>query len=279
LAAILPALALVLSACGGSPTAAPTAADTDIGEPSTSVAPEEPAVADLGGRVIVVGTDASYPPFESMDQNNEVVGIDPDLMAAICSIANCVAEFQNTAWDGIFGALASGDFDVLMSAITILPEREEESGARFTDPYFQVGQVVLTRADNTTINSAEDLTGPDVQIGVQTGTTGDTAAGELGVPESAMSRFETIVLAVEALLNGDVDAVVVDNPTADVYRARHPDLRVAGQPFTTEDYGILVPEDEEEVLTAFNAAIAELLAAGTVDEIVSRWYAAETASQ
>jgi polar amino acid transport system substrate-binding protein len=228
---------------------------------------------------VAIGTDASYPPFESMSEAGEVVGIDPDLMAAICEKANCVPQFENTAWDGIFAALKAGEFDVLMSAITILPEREANSGAKFTEPYFRVGQVVLVRSDNNSISAAADLTTADVVVGVQTGTTGDTASGELGVPDASMSRFDTIVLAVEALLNGDVDAVVLDNPTAEVYMTQHPEqLKIAGAPFTTEDYGILVPDADAELLSALNAAIIELTADGTVDEIVARWFADTAAS-
>jgi polar amino acid transport system substrate-binding protein len=279
--AALPGLllaAVLLAGCGGNaePTVAPTAAAPEIGEPATFAPGPEPTateVVDLGGREIHVGTDATYPPFESTTESGEIVGIDPDLMTAICEVANCQPRFISTDWNGIFAALGAGEFDVLMSAITILPEREAESGATFTTPYFQVGQVILVRSDST-ITSIQDLTAAGVAVGVQTGTTGDTAATEGGVPEESMNRFDTNVFAVQALLSGDVDAVVVDNPTADVYVGQHPaELKVAGPPFTTEDYGILVPDDDPDVLHAYNAAIGQLAADGSIDEIVSRWYA------
>jgi polar amino acid transport system substrate-binding protein len=278
-------LSLGLASCGGQATAVPSDAEApppDLGEPFSSETPADVAdTTDLGGRTIVVGTDATYPPFESTTEEGEIVGIDPSLMAAICEIANCVAKFQNTAWDGIFGALRSGEFDVLMSAITILPEREGDSGGLFTEPYFQVGQVLLAPAGSDRITGLESLSVPETRIGVQTGTTGDTAASELsGVDEASIARFETIVLAVQALLNGDVDVVVLDNPTADVYVAQHAgELAVVGEPFTTEDYGILVPAEDTHVLAAFNAAIEQLHAEGAIDQIVSEWYAKESAPE
>jgi polar amino acid transport system substrate-binding protein len=258
---------------GCSPDA--TVTDAPPAEPATTEAAEptpDPAqTTDLGGRELLIGTDATYRPFEYVE-DGEIVGIDPDLMAAVCEIANCTPRFVSTSWDGIFGALAAGEFDALMSAITILPEREAESGATFTVPYFSVGQVILLRADSE-LASTEDLAGH--LVAVQIGTTGDLAAtDELAVEEANMSRHETIVLAIQALLNGDADAVVLDNPTAEVAVAQNPgDLKLMGPPFTTEDYGILVPNSTPEVLAALNAAISQLQATGGIDGIVQRWYA------
>jgi len=225
---------------------------------------------DLGGRSLIIGTDATYPPFESVDDGGAIVGFDPDLMEAICDRANCAAEFQNTAWDGILAALAAGEFDALMSAMTILPEREVESGGTFTIPYHEIGQVILRRSDDAT---AFDPT--TAVVGVQTGTTGDQSATDsLKVAEANMRRFESNALAVEALLVGDVDAVICDDPTAANYASANAGaLVVDGAPFTTEHYGILVPDTSQDVLAAFNSAIAALEADGTLDALKARWLA------
>jgi len=284
------AFALVLAVAAACTTAeAPTAAPAPgAGEPGIGEAAQAPEAGQeatetptesLGGQPLVIGTDATYPPFESMTEQGTIEGVDPSLMAAICDIADCVPEFQNTAWDGIFAALGAGEFDVLMSAITILPEREADSNATFTKPYFEVGQVILKRSDDTVIAGPDDLSG-DVKVGVQTGTTGDTAATEgLGVPTDNIVRFETVVLAVQALLNGDVDAVVLDNPTAEIFvRQHYGDLEVAGEAFTTEQYGILVPNSAPEVLAALNSAIETLQETGRIDEIVGEWYDVDEAA-
>lgn len=280
-AAALPAV-LALAGCRGmggypGPSSAPTApAEAEAYPPPADEGDAEPIVeavaGDLGGRVLVIGTDAQYPPFESVDDAGNVVGFDPDLMAAICERAHCTATFQSTSWDGIFAALSAGEFDALMSAITILPEREAESGGTFTRPYHQIGQVILRRSDDAT---PFDQTA--AIVGVQTGTTGDTSATAiLQVPEENMRRFESNALAVEALLAGDVDAVVCDDPTAANYVGAHPgELVLDGEPFTFEEYGILVPNTAPDVLEAFDLALEALEADGTLDALKATWLETE----
>lgn len=229
------------------------------------------SVAGLGGASLLIGTDATYPPMESTDESGNIVGFDPALMQAICVIADCRPTFKATAWDGIFAALAAGEFDALMSSITILPEREESGKAKFTVPYYSVGQVIVVRADNTTLTGVEGLT--TAIVGVQKATTGDTAATEKGgVPEANMRRFPNNVLAMQALKNGDVDAVVCDDPTAQRYIGDDPTaFKLAGEPFTREDYGILVPADRTDLLAAFNAAILTLQSDGTIDALLAEY--------
>jgi polar amino acid transport system substrate-binding protein len=245
-------------------------------EPSAPLTAAEPdAPFDLGGATILVGTDANYPPFDFTENDGTIIGIDPDLMAAICGIANCVPEFLGTPREGMYTALADGEFDVLMSAITIRPGLEEEANATFTTPYFEVGQVVLVRAEEDLITGTGELSA--ALVGVQRGSTGDVAATEgAGVPDDGMVRFDTLNLAVLSLLDGDIDAVVFDGPTAQVYADVYPDqLKIVGEPFTAGFYGILVSDESPELLVAFNYAIDELTAAGRIDEIAEEWTAPE----
>ena len=83
------------------------------------------AAADLGGRVVTVGSDTTYPPFEFVAEDGTITGFDVELVNAICERVNCVAEFQSTAWDGIFAALAAGEFDMVASGVSITPERAQ----------------------------------------------------------------------------------------------------------------------------------------------------------
>ncbi|NJL93557.1 MAG: transporter substrate-binding domain-containing protein [Anaerolineae bacterium] len=103
-----------------------------------SVTTALPTLAQDDDEVIVIGTNAEYPPFESVDEDGNIVGFDIDLFTAIAEDAGLEIEFVNTRWDGIFTALAQGEFDVVISAATITPEREEE--VNFTEPYFNAGQ-------------------------------------------------------------------------------------------------------------------------------------------
>lgn len=240
------------------------------GDPATAA----PAKGDLGGRELVVGTDATYEPFEYVDDSGKIVGVDPDIFAALCEVANCKASFEATAWDGIFAALKAKEFDVLMSSITILPERETESGAKFTIPYHSIGQVILVRDDEATITGADSL--GEAVVGVQTGTTGDTAATEtLKLADDKVKRFDSIALALQGLRNKDLDAVILDSAPAEkaAKDTAEPRLRIAGEPFTQEDYGILVPDSSPEVLEALNLAIEELKASGQLQAIIDRWMA------
>ena len=106
-----------------------------------------PAVfaADLEGRVLKIGTDATYPPMETVDETTgEIVGFDVDVMNAICEKVNCVPNFVNTAWDGIFAALQQGEFDLVISGVSITPEREETMD--FSEPYIVVSQLSCCRS-------------------------------------------------------------------------------------------------------------------------------------
>lgn len=287
-AALLLVLAATVAACGGGagyPRARPY---RDPGTPTGYPAPGDAAVTSdgadaagvlttgsvqsLGGAAIKIGTDATYPPMESVDTaTGAIVGFDPDLMQAICDLVDCLPTFEATQWEGIFAALAAREYDALMSSITILPEREASGVATFTDPYYSVGQVIVARADDSAIADVASLA--DAVVGVQKETTGDTAATEQGgVAEANMRRFPRIDLAFQALKNGDVDAVVCDDPTAQRFVGADPGaFRLAGAPFTQEDYGILVAADRTDLLAAFNAAIAVLKADGTIDTLLERW--------
>ncbi len=267
-------LAALLGACtpaSDQPDGASEGQDGGAGQ-AADPATAAPAPGDLGGRELVVGTDATYEPFEYVDDAGKIVGVDPDIMAALCEVANCKPRFEATAWDGIFAALKAEEFDVLMSSITILPERETESGAHFTQPYHTIGQVILVRDDETAITGADSL--GEAVVGVQTGTTGDTAATEiLKLTEEQVKRFDSIALALQGLRNKDLDAVVLDSAPAEkaAKDSAEPRLRIAGEPFTQEDYGILVPDSSPEVLEALNLAIDQLKTSGELDAIIARW--------
>ena len=102
------------------------------------------SAADLGGKVLKVGSDTTYPPMETVDPaTGQIVGFDVDLVNAICAKINCKAEFVTTAWDGIFGALQQGSFDLVASGVSITDERKQTMD--FTEPYLIVSQAVLLR--------------------------------------------------------------------------------------------------------------------------------------
>ncbi|MCB9139230.1 MAG: transporter substrate-binding domain-containing protein [Caldilineaceae bacterium] len=274
--ALLLMAVLVLAACGGgqsepAPAAedTPAASEESAGEDATT---EEPAAA---AGVIVVGTNAEYQPFEFVDAGGNIVGYDIDLMKALAAEAGLDVEFVNTKWDGIFVALANGEFDAVISAVTITDERKEV--VNFTDAYFNAGQAVAVRSDNDAIAGVDDLV-EGVSVGVQLGTTGDIYSTD-NLPVE-VKRFDETPLAIQALANGDVDAVVADAPTLADYIKANADLnlKVVGEPFTEELYGIAVNQDKPEVLDALNGALATIRENGTYDDIFNTWFGAPEAA-
>lgn len=221
---------------------------------------------------IVVGTNAEYPPFESVDENEEIVGFDIDLLTALAEDAGFEVEFVNTKWDGIFVALQQGEFDAVVSAATITDEREEIID--FTDPYFNAGQTIAVGADLAeTVETIDDLAG--LRIGVQLGTTGDELASEIEGAE--VVRFDEVTLAFQALGEGEVDAIINDGPTSADIIANNPDLEVVivGEPLTDEFYGIAVNPEKPELLDALNNSLANVIASGEYAEIYEEYFGQE----
>lgn len=228
-------------------------------------------VPDLGGRTVRVATDATYPPFEMLDESKNIIGYDIDLITEICALAKCTPDIKSTAWDGIFPALQKGDYDAVISGVTITEERDKTMD--FSDPYIEVGQVVLVRADEERIGGVDDLA--ERSVAVQRGTTNDEAATAMQKEGKikGIKRFPTFDLAVKALLNKDVDAVIIDNTGASGYMGTNPDqLKVAGEKFTSEGLGIVVREGDAELQSAFNAALRVLKENGTLDRLYQKWF-------
>ena len=272
LLAILLVAVLALAACGGggqqdTAPAEPAAQEEAATEGEGAEEPAAEAPATSGA--VVVGTNAEYQPFEFVDANGDIIGFDIDLMNALAEEAGLEIEFVNTKWDGIFVALANGEFDAVISAVTITPERGEV--VDFTEPYFNAGQAVAVRGDNDAIAGVESLV-EGISVGVQLGTTGDIYATD-NLPVE-VSRFDETPLAIQALANGDVDAVVADAPTLADYIKANPDLglKVVGEPFTDEFYGIAVNKERTDVLDALNAALATVQENGVYDELFATWF-------
>ena len=111
--------------------------------------------ADLGGKVLRIGSDTTYPPMEMVDEKTgEIIGFDVDLVDAICERINCVPQFVTTAWDGIFAALQQGEFDMVVSGVSITPERDKQMD--FSDPYLVVSQAIMVRIDDEGLEAADD---------------------------------------------------------------------------------------------------------------------------
>jgi polar amino acid transport system substrate-binding protein len=260
-ALILVAVALITAGCQRQQSQAPA--------PAPAASPVS-VLPDLAGRTIRVATDATYPPFEMLDANKNLIGYDIELITAICAKVNCKADIKSTAWDGIFPALQKGDYDAVISGVTITEERDKTMD--FTTPYVAVNQLVLVRADETRITGVDSLS--DKSVAVQIGTTNDELASKYQKEGKikTVKRFPTFALAVESLLKNDADAVLIDSVAAAGYMGTNPGkLKTVGDPLTSEQLGIVVREGNKELQDAFNAALAALKADGTLDQLFQKW--------
>ena len=226
--------------------------------------------ADLEGRTLVVGSDTTYPPFETINQQGQAVGFDIDVMNAICEKVNCVAQFKTTAWDGIFPALANGEFDMVASGVSITPERDQI--VDFTDPYLEVTEAVAVRVGDRDL-TLEDFTGGNLILGAQTGTTNAVTAEKL-VGRDRLRLYDNFNTAVQALLNGDVDGVEIDGTSADAFVEQY-----AGQLTVSIDdvesgtnLGFVVQEGDS-LVDALNTGLAEIKADGTLEKLRTKWLA------
>ena len=216
-----------------------------------------------------IATDATWPPFEYVDeQTMDIVGFDIDLIKAIADEAGLDIEIVNVSWDPLLAGMAQCQYDAAISAMTITDERKEVM--LFSNPYFEAGQLVTVRFGNTDIASKEDLGGKTV--GAQIGTTGSFEVGKIA--GATLKTYDDIGLAMQDLMNGQIDAIISDNPLAMGYANANPDkLKTVGAVFTSEYYGIAVCNTETELLERINEGLAKVKAKGLIDELILKWLA------
>lgn len=250
---------LVVSACN-------SGTNTNQANPAPATT-ETPAASP--GKPFKVATEPAFTPFESK-VGNELVGFDIDLMNAIGKAAGLTVEFQSLPFDGIIPALQANTVDAAISAITITPERQ--TTVSFSHPYFKAGLAIAVRKDNTDITALNSL--QNRKIAVQIGTTG--AAKAKSIAGAKVSSFDSAPLALQELINGNVDAVVNDAPvTLDaIERGNLQSIKVVGELLTEEFYGIALPKDSPH-LNAVNTALNKMIADGTYTQIYRKWFGTE----
>lgn len=229
-----------------------------------------PACGSAQGKVYTVAMDATWPPFEFTDENGNIIGFDVDMINAIAAEEGFEIEIVNVAWDPLLAGMATCQYDIAASAMTITAERAESFN--FSEPYFAAGQLVAVAFDNTDINGKDDLAGKT--IGVQLGTTGDIEAQ--AIEGATVKSYDQISLAFLDLMNGQVDAVIADNTLVYEYVNQNPeDIKYVGEVFTAEMFGIAVCKDETELLDKINHGLAAIKAQGLLDELTATWFGGE----
>lgn len=217
----------------------------------------------------VFASDATWPPLEFIDESGNLTGFEVELIPLIGEKVGVKMSVKNIPWDTIFAGLANGAYDGVASGVTVTEERKGTMA--FSTPILEAGQVVIVRTvDSATYTSINDLA--TKRVGVQIGTTGDFALEDYPVVRRA---YDDIGLAIEDLINGNVEAAVCDSLIASdfvlenaSYKGR---LTVVGEPFTEEDIAIAVQKGNTELLALINKGIEMAKADGSFSALKAKW--------
>jgi len=242
-------------------------------QPATE-APQAPAgtMPDLKGRTITVAVENAYPPFNKIDEaSGKGVGWDYDTVTEICKRVNCVAEFKQAAWDGIFPAMQAGEYDMLADGVTFKIGRAW--AVDFSIPYTVVAQQLVVNASDT--HSIDDFVADvNLKIGTQIGTTNYIAATEF-FPGKQIQTYSDFGAAILALLAGDIDGVVLDDTAAFGFmQANLGKLKVAGVIKTGDLLAFVFPPNSD-LLGPVNAALRAMHDDGTLAHLNNIWNLAD----
>ena len=269
-------MAAALTACSSKPaeTAAPetTQAQTAEAAPETEgetaeASEEATGGAEAAGGTLVMATNAEFPPYEYYE-DGDIVGIDVEIAKAIAAKLGMELQIEDMAFDAIITAVTSGKADFGAAGMTVTEERQRS--VEFTDTYANSNQVAIVKEDS-------DITGSDALagkiIGVQLGTTGDALATE--IKDATVERYNKGLEAVQSLTQGKIDAVVIDQATAEAFVKKTEGIKILEEKMSEEEYAIAIKKGNMELVEKMNEAIKELKEEGKIDEIVAKYMDAE----
>lgn len=268
------AMVLSLAACG---TTASTSESTASSDAASTEASAETASAELTtvtpGK-LTMSTNAAFPPYEMTADDGSFEGIDVEVAEAIADKLGLELQIDDMDFDAALLAAQNGKSDMVMAGVTVTEERQTVMD--FSNTYATGIQVVIVPEDSD-IASIEDMTGK--MIGVQRGTTGDlycsASVEDGGFGEENVTPYDNGLTAVQALQNGQVDCVVIDNAPAQEFVKANPGLKILDTEYANEDYAIGVAKGNTQLLDAINGALEELEADGTLQSIVDKYITAE----
>ncbi|MBR0120368.1 MAG: transporter substrate-binding domain-containing protein [Clostridia bacterium] len=227
-----------------------------------------------------MATNASFPPYEYVDDSGAFAGIDVEIAGLIAEKLGLTLEIQDVEFGSIIGGVQAGKFDIGMAGMTVTDERLQS--VNFSTSYATGIQSIIV-PEGSEIKSFDDFfnadgTVKDIKVGVQQDTTGDIYLSDTvdngGVGSDHVIQYKTGNDAVQALVTGKVDAVVIDNEPAKSYVASNEGLVILDTAYTEENYAICVAKENTDLLESINDALAQLTADGTIDAIIEKYIGA-----
>ncbi len=268
---------VLLAACGsngsadaskGAASSAPAASAAASGDKADGDAAE---VKTIESGKLIMATNAQFPPYEMVADGDGVngtgfEGIDIEIAAAIAEKLGLELQVDDMDFDAALTAVQQGKCDLVLAGLTYTDERAQLM--TFSDSYAQGVQAIIVKEDSA-IASPDDLANAGM-IGTQRGTTGYLyCTDDFG--EDHVAAYDSGAAAVQALMNGQVDAVVIDKMPAETFAAENDGLKVLDTAYTTEDYCAAMNKDNEALTKEVNVVLAELKADGTLDQIVAKY--------
>ena len=267
------AMMMSLAACGSSASSASSeAVSSEASSEVASASSEAASAAELTtvtpGK-LTMSTNAAFPPYESTDDNGNFVGIDIDVAAAIAEKLGLELQVDDMDFDAALLAAQNGKSDMVMAGVTVTEDRQLVMD--FSDSYATGIQSIIVKEDSD-IASPDDLA--DKMIGTQRGTTGYIYCSD-DFGDEHVTPYDNGLTAVQALVNGQVDAVVIDNAPAKEFVEANPGLKILDTAYAEEDYAIGVAKGNTAMQNAVNTALEELKNDGTLQAIVDKYIKAE----
>jgi len=231
---------------------------------SSSGSTESSSFTTIESGVLHASTSPDFPPFEYTDDNNDIVGIEPEIMALIADKLGLDLVFDAMDFDSALLAAQQGKSDLVMSGVTVTEDRKLVYD--FTDSYISITQAIVSKEENNI--TVDDLA--DCSIGVQRGTTGHIYV-EDDYGADAVVAYDTYTNVFQALMNDQIDCVVLDDAVASAFLARYPGLVMNTTNYEPEDFAFGVTKGNTGLQSAINEALAALIADGTVQSIVDKY--------
>ena len=269
------AMMLSLAACGGSASTdavsseATSSEAVSSGEATSEAGAEAAELTTVNAGKLTMSTNAEFPPYETTTDSGELEGIDIDVAAAVAEKLGLELQVDDMDFDAALLAAQNGKSDMVMAGVTVTDERLKVMD--FSDTYAEGIQSIIVKEDST-IASPDDLA--DKMIGTQRGTTGYIYCSD-DFGDDHVTPYDDGLTAVQALNNGQVDAVVIDNAPAKEFVEANPGLKILDTAYAQEDYAIGVAKGNTQLLDAINGALEELKADGTLQAIVDKYINAE----